>query len=59
MSMSETERQFREKGWSRNAPDMYRWKHKKYGTMYLIPEIREQLMDAWLTGFMHGKESNQ
>lgn len=57
--MSETERQFREKGWTREASDMYRWNHDKYGVMFLPPNYREELMDAWLTGFMHGKESTQ
>ena len=57
--MSETERQFREKGWTREASDMYRWNHDKYGVMFLPPDYRDELMDAWLTGFMHGKESTQ
>lgn len=55
--MTETERQFRAAGWSWRAESMYKWEHSKYGTIWLDTDIREPLMEMWLTGFVAGKES--
>lgn len=56
--MSETERQFREHGWTRNKSDSYRWDHPKYTSVWLRPETPEELMDMWITGFVAGKEAS-
>jgi len=56
--MSETERQFREHGWTRTASCMFRWEHETHGVLYLDPDTREELMDMWITGFVAGKEHN-
>lgn len=55
--MTETERQFRDKGWTRAAASLYIWKHERYGTMILDPSHRDEMMDAWLCGFAAGKEA--
>ena len=54
--MTETERQFRMKGWTRTVASMFRWESEKYGILHLDPSYREELMDAWLCGFVAGKE---
>lgn len=55
--MTEAERQFRMKGWTRTAPSEFRWESEKYGILHLDPSYREELMDAWLCGFVAGKEA--
>lgn len=57
LGMSESERQFRAKGWTRTAESMFRWENEKYGTLCLDPSHRDELMDAWLCGFAAGKEA--
>jgi len=57
LGMSETERQFRAKGWTRTAASMFRWENEKYGILHLDPSHRDELMDVWLCGFVAGKEA--
>ena len=61
-AMSETERQFRATGWESQSVigTSYRWRHHRYGIIY-IPmnyDDAKPIMDAWLSGFVAGKESS-
>lgn len=56
--MSETEKQFREYGWERiRDREIDRWRHPRYGTIITCPLNEDDVMDAWITGFVAGKES--
>lgn len=57
--MSEAERQFREKGWTRNASDMWKWNHPLHGTLFITPDNKDVEMDLWLSGYSAGKEGGE